>query len=53
MCCREALKKMKILGERGCKKDRYIINISSVHKSTPNPLGTPYATSKREHGNAN
>ena len=35
-----------ILGERDCKKDRCIINISSVHESTPSPLGAPYATSK-------
>jgi glucose 1-dehydrogenase len=48
MCCLEALKKMMILGERDCKKDRCIINISSVHESTPSPLGAPYAPQKGE-----
>lgn len=46
ICCREALKKIMILGERDCKKDLCIINISSLHESTPSPLGAPYATLK-------
>ena len=46
MCCREALKKMTTLVEQDDKNDCSIINISSVHESTPSPQGAPYAASK-------
>ena len=43
MCSREAIKKMLRQKETG---DYSIINISSVHESTPMPLAAPYAASK-------
>jgi glucose 1-dehydrogenase len=45
-CCREALKKMIPSVEAGARQNCCIINISSVHESTPSPLGAAYAASK-------
>jgi glucose 1-dehydrogenase len=46
MCSREVLKQM--LNQRGKEpaSDYSIINISSVHQTTPMPLAAPYAASK-------
>lgn len=44
MCSREAIKKM--LRNNDGTGDYSIINISSVHESTPMPLAAPYAASK-------
>jgi glucose 1-dehydrogenase len=47
MCSREAIKKMlKQTDGRDGTGDYSIINISSVHESTPMPLAAPYAASK-------
>jgi glucose 1-dehydrogenase len=47
MCSREAIKKMLNQKEdRTGTGDFSIINISSVHESTPMPLAAPYAASK-------
>jgi glucose 1-dehydrogenase len=46
MCSREAIKKMLRQKEDRDGGDYSIINISSVHESTPMPLAAPYAASK-------
>jgi glucose 1-dehydrogenase len=47
MCSREAIKKMlKQKDGRDGTGDYSIINISSIHESTPVPLAAPYAASK-------
>jgi glucose 1-dehydrogenase len=47
MCSREAIKKMLRQNENHDGTGDYsIINISSVHESTPMPLAAPYAASK-------
>jgi glucose 1-dehydrogenase len=46
MCSREAIKKMNGLKEHSKNGDYSIINISSVHQTTPMPLAAPYAASK-------
>jgi len=46
MCSREAIKKMVNQRDRDGTGDYSIINISSVHESTPMPLAAPYAASK-------
>lgn len=46
MCSREAIKKMNGLKELSKNGDYSIINISSVHQTTPMPLAAPYAASK-------
>lgn len=49
LCSREAIKRMLSyrLGENSNNKLQYsIINISSVHQTTPMPLAVPYAASK-------
>ena len=47
MCSREAIKKMlRQKEDRDGTGDYSIINISSVHESTPMPLAAPYAASK-------
>ena len=44
MCSREAIKKMlRQKEDRDGRGDYSIINISSVHESTPMPLAAPYA----------
>jgi glucose 1-dehydrogenase len=46
MCSREVIKKMLQQREKEGKSDYSIINISSVHETTPMPLAAPYAASK-------
>jgi glucose 1-dehydrogenase len=47
MCSREAIKVMLKQSEgTDVRADRSIINISSVHETTPLPLAAPYAASK-------
>ncbi|HEX9319165.1 MAG TPA: glucose 1-dehydrogenase [Nitrososphaeraceae archaeon] len=46
MCSREAIKKMLMQKGNGGDIDYSIINISSVHESTPMPLAAPYSASK-------
>lgn len=45
-CSREAIKKMLSQIKRSDSSDYSIINISSVHQTTPMPLAVPYAASK-------
>lgn len=45
-CSREAIKKMLSQIKRSDTPDYSIINISSVHQTTPMPLAVPYAASK-------
>jgi len=45
-CSREAIKKMLSQSKRQDSADYSIINISSVHQTTPMPLAVPYAASK-------
>jgi glucose 1-dehydrogenase len=45
-CSREAIKKMLSQMKRREYSDYSIINISSVHQTTPMPLAVPYAASK-------
>ena len=45
-CSREAIKKMLSQINAGSSEDYSIINISSVHQTTPMPLAVPYAASK-------
>lgn len=45
-CSREAIKKMLSQLKRQDSADYSIINISSVHQTTPMPLAVPYAASK-------
>ena len=45
-CSREAIKKMLSQMKRRKYSDYSIINISSVHQTTPMPLAVPYAASK-------
>jgi glucose 1-dehydrogenase len=45
MCSREAIKRMLHLKSEEAR-DYSIVNISSVHESTPMPLAAPYAASK-------
>ena len=45
-CSREAIKKMLSQMKRQDYSDYSIINISSVHQTTPMPLAVPYAASK-------
>lgn len=45
-CSREAIKKMLSQIKRSDSPDYSIINISSVHQTTPMPLAVPYAASK-------
>lgn len=45
-CSREAIKKMLSQTKRSDSPDYSIINISSVHQTTPMPLAVPYAASK-------
>jgi glucose 1-dehydrogenase len=45
MCSREAIKRMLQQKSEGLQ-DYSIVNISSVHESTPMPLAAPYAASK-------
>jgi glucose 1-dehydrogenase len=45
-CSREAIKKMLSQSKRQDSTDYSIINISSVHQTTPMPLAVPYAASK-------
>lgn len=45
-CSREAIKKMLSQIKRPETPDYSIINISSVHQTTPMPLAVPYAASK-------
>lgn len=45
-CSREAIKKMLSQIKRSDTSDYSIINISSVHQTTPMPLAVPYAASK-------
>ena len=45
-CSREAIKKMLSQKKRRYPGDYSIINISSVHQTTPMPLAVPYAASK-------
>ena len=46
ICSREAIKKMLKHIKDYESKNNSIINISSVHQSTPMPLAVPYAASK-------
>jgi glucose 1-dehydrogenase len=46
MCSREVIKKMLLQREKEKVSDYSIINISSVHETTPMPLAAPYAASK-------
>jgi glucose 1-dehydrogenase len=47
MCSREAIKKMLNQNANNLRSGDYsIINISSVHETTPMPLAAPYAASK-------
>jgi glucose 1-dehydrogenase len=46
MCSREVIKQMLLQRERESASDYSIINISSVHETTPMPLAAPYAASK-------
>ena len=53
MCSREAIKKMLRQKEnRDGTGDYSIINISSVHESTPMPLAPSLCCLKRRDGNA-
>jgi glucose 1-dehydrogenase len=45
-CSREAIKKMLSQSKRQDSADYSIINISSVHQTTPMPSAVPYAASK-------
>jgi glucose 1-dehydrogenase len=45
-CSREAIKKMLSQKKKPDSPDYSIINISSVHQTTPMPLAVPYAASK-------
>jgi NAD(P)-dependent dehydrogenase (short-subunit alcohol dehydrogenase family) len=46
MCSREVIKKMLEQREKEAASNYSIINISSVHETTPMPLAAPYAASK-------
>ena len=46
MCTREVIKKMLKQREEGDAPDYSVINISSVHETTPMPLSAPYSASK-------
>jgi len=46
MCSREVMKQMLLQRERETVSDYSIINISSVHQTTPMPLAAPYSASK-------
>jgi glucose 1-dehydrogenase len=46
MCTREVIKKMLKQREEGDASDYSVINISSVHETTPMPLSAPYSASK-------
>ena len=44
--CSEVIKQMLLQRENDTASDYSIINISSVHETTPSPVGAPYAASK-------
>jgi glucose 1-dehydrogenase len=46
MCSREVMKQMLLQRNNSKVSDYSIINISSVHETTPMPLAAPYAASK-------
>jgi glucose 1-dehydrogenase len=46
MCSREVMKQMLLQREKEKVSDYSIINISSVHQTTPMPLAAPYSASK-------
>ena len=46
MCSREVIKQMLLQRENDTASDYSIINISSIHETTPSPLAAPYAASK-------
>ena len=46
MCSREVIKRMLAQREKEAASFYSIINISSVHETTPMPLAAPYAASK-------